>query len=579
MKTIRFGKQHTASQAPFWQPWGAGGCLGRTAIFLLLLLTFLFLLALLRRCDTLPSVTDSGIGLRQPIDYVQPDPGTIGEPADPDWNRPIDGGEDIGLPSPDDNRRPPLDDEPTEPDPDTDGRTEIYPNYLYVILDPDSADRTDECIKTFARQFTASYPAPEHKIAQYNTGTKTLLLQVPSEERKDIIRDIHSKVRGVKFLITTIEVVMCGEQDALTPDDPVFRSATDSWYYDAIQMRQAWTVTRGTPDVTIGIVDSYMDLSHEELRGGRAVHPYSVPKGTADVYPDRGVDAGLFMHGTFVTTLAAGNADNGKGISGIAPKCKYIPVSLGACLNTYYEIEGILYCIYHNADVVNVSLATILEEYAGLPLSEQIEASKTESQSQEKVWDYVFRLAEKHRTTIVWAEGNHKAYSPIDASKRNKNTICVAAVGRDLRKASFTNFGNVPGQQLYYSTVSAPGEEIISAIPGSYDISQGTSFSAPIVTGVVALMKSLDKTLTTQEIITILQQTGKPVSGAPEIGNLIQAHAALLKVKSQKAAKTRQGDTPRADNADNARRTDSSRGRANTRTGNTNTRTGNNAER
>lgn len=69
----------------------------------------------------------------------------------------------------------------------------------------------------------------------------------------------------------------------------------------------------------------------------------------------------------------------------------------------------------------------------------------------------------------------------------------------------------------------------------SYNMGPGTSFSAPIVTGAVALMKSLSPSLSTQEIIRILKETGKPIAGDNTIGKLIQIKDALLKVKSEMA--------------------------------------------
>ena len=45
------------------------------------------------------------------------------------------------------------------------------------------------------------------------------------------------------------------------------------------------------------------------------------------------------------------------------------------------------------------------------------------------------------------------------------------------------------------------------------------------------MLKSENKDLTTKQIIKILQSTGKPVNGSPEIGNLVQVKDALIKAK------------------------------------------------
>ena len=85
---------------------------------------------------------------------------------------------------------------------------------------------------------------------------------------------------------------------------------------------------------------------------------------------------------------------------------------------------------------------------------------------------------------------------------------------------------------IFDSTISAPGVKIWGALPNNkYDAWDGTSFSAPIITGVVALMKSVNKNLTTAQIIEILKSTSVPVNGAPEIGNLVQVKEALVKTQ------------------------------------------------
>ena len=135
---------------------------------------------------------------------------------------------------------------------------------------------------------------------------------------------------------------------------------------------------------------------------------------------------------------------------------------------------------------------------------------------------------------------NNKTSSSVKtASKRNVNTIRVAAVDRTLKRAHFSNFGNLPEFSLNESTISAPGVDIWGAVPfNSYTADNGTSFSAPIITGVVALMKSQNKDLTNAEIIDIMEDTGKPITGTPGIGNLVQVKDALIKTQEITSSET-----------------------------------------
>ena len=89
MKKIFFGPNYKKSGVPFWQPWGCLGYLFRLLGFLLLLILLVLLLGLFRQCDS------GDRGGRTPVAEV----------SDPDWNRPIAGAEDVGLPSPEENPR------------------------------------------------------------------------------------------------------------------------------------------------------------------------------------------------------------------------------------------------------------------------------------------------------------------------------------------------------------------------------------------------------------------------------------------------------------------------------------------
>lgn len=515
MKTIFFWNQFNKGRTPFWQPWGCFGCLGRLLLFIILLLLLLLLLSLFRKCESSSNDSDTNGG----------------DSTEIRWNEPIANGEEVGLPSPDQNVLPPF--EETIPNPENDGATEIYPNLLYVIFD---SEADDETFKAFAKKFSSLYPSPEHKIQYYNTGSKTAVLDVPENKRDEICQKLPGQISEVEFLVVPVEVMT--QYAEVTPNDPAFKDANKSWYFKPIQAQEAWGITQGSSDIIVGIVDSYMDLSHPELKGDRCLYPYSVINGNSDVSPRTGAPADYAGHGTLVTAVAVGNANNNAGSSGIAPKCKFIPVSMGETINTITEVEGLLYCMYHGASVINLSCgADFPESITTMPLEEQIAFSEQYGKPQEKMWNYVFQLAEKRNVTIVWAAGNENCFDAMDTSKRNPNTIRVSAVDRNLKKANFSNFGNFAEKSLYESTISAPGVDIWGALPNNtYDAWPGTSFSAPIITGVVALIKSQNKDLTTKQIIKILQGTGKPVAGSPEIGNLVQIKDALIKAKQTVAS-------------------------------------------
>jgi subtilisin family serine protease len=520
MKKVLFGsKASSGGPAPFWQPWGAGGWLLRLLGFLVLLFALLLLLNLFQSRKKKPkSRADVPEVIMNP---TTPDPAKV--PIDDSVNFPHDI-QDPGpnLPSPGDNNIPPLNPDDIISD---DGR-QIVGNRLNVVLNSSADDQT---YKQFANEFKSLYPGQQYRVVYYDKMTKLMQLEVPQAERDAIMKALPQQITDISFKVFPDGLM----GNMYKPNDLVFSDPGVSWYYGPIQAYEAWDITQGSPDVVVAICDSYFDLNHDDLNSNRIVKPYSVPTRTSNVAPVHGCDQASFFHGSMVASQALGTMDNQRGTCGIAPKCKFMPVSLGHQMTSMTILQGLLYAIYQGADVVNLSVGALLDPaLKNMSIQDQIALSKQMCLQEQAVWDFVADLARQRNVTIVWAAGNDNLYTALDASKRGNASIKVSAVDSELHKADFSNYGNFPQYNAEESTISAPGVDIIGAMPyNTYNIGPGTSFAAPIVTGAVALMKSLDKTLTTAEIIDILQATGKPVDGGSSIGKLIQIRDALLMVK------------------------------------------------
>ena len=530
MKKIFFGSSAapTGGNEPFWKPWGSGWLL-RLLGFLVLLFLLILLLNLFKSTKKSDSFDDEErTEIPDPIIHpVTPDPVRV--PVDTMTAIPHDilnPGEN--LPSPDDNNVPPFDDDDLV---DDDGR-QIVGDRLNVIL---NSSANDETFNKWADEFKALYPGDNYKVVYYDRLTKLLQIQVPMAEREQIMRQLPTQITDIDFKVFPDGLM--GNLAAPHPNDLIFDHPEVGWYFAPIQAFEAWQITKGSPDIVIAIVDSYFDLQHEELNSNRIVSPYSIPRHTGNVAPAEGCDPTSFLHGSMVASQALGNMDNRRGSAGIAPLCKFMPVSLGHQMTSITILQGLLYAIYQGADVVNLSVGNIwTDEIAQLCVDDQIALSRQMGLEEQSVWDWVAELARERNVTIVWAAGNENVFTALDACKRGDASIKVSAVDVQLHKADFSNFGNFPERNISESTISAPGVDIMGAKPyNTYDIGPGTSFAAPLVTGAVALMKSLAPSITTAEIIEILQETGKPVEGAPTIGKLIQIKDALLKVKENMA--------------------------------------------
>ncbi len=483
--------------------------------------------------DTIPEISDTtGFKPTEPIEATP----VLPPVEDPNYKDP---GEN--LPNAGDNRMP-SDTTGLIDDPD---KGKIYSNQLTVIIDEE--DKTRDVVKQWADEFKALFPGEGYKVTFYDKNLKILHLVVPPEDRENVKATVKAKITDIKFYITDNRSFVT-EGERVVPQDELFTKAgvpeLYRWYFEPIQAYEAWGITRGTGDVTVAIVDSYFDLKHAELSGSRVTAPFSVEKWSRDVEPDAQMDRTNpnFYHGTVVASIALATADNGTGGSGIAPKCRFMPISVGSHIQTLQILYGMLYAVNNGADVINLSLGVDFgAKEHGASIGEQIEASKLIGQEEEEIWEYIYNLSEKRKCTIVYAAGNSTEYIGLDPSKRSRNILNVSSVNYDLKASDFTNVGNYEEHGVHTSTISAPGELMFAAKPFNSYItdpkelheSAGTSYSAPIVTGAVALMKSMDNSLTTREIIKILDETGKPVGGTngSHIGKLIQIKDALQKVK------------------------------------------------
>lgn len=411
-----------------------------------------------------------------------------------------------------------------------DGKTQVATDRLNILLEKTS----DNTMLEWAKAFKKVYDGEGYEIFYYNEELYNLQIKVPSSEREQIMKELPNKLSDFSFEVYE-ETVYRSEQ--LSFNDPELRNANHAWYLNAIGAQDAWKITLGDSSIIVAVVDNGFDTSHPEI-SDKIVNPFNVLTQDASLRPiitEEGVDA----HGTHVAATAVGNCNNGKGLLGIAPKCRLMPVQVGndnptGSMSNQAVMEGVLYAINHGADVINVSLGMYTPDIVKL-MSEgqQLNYISNSMRQEELLWNKVFEKAKQKNCVVVFAAGNDNVISGIDPKKRSRDAIRVSAVNTGLVKADFSNYGVYPNLNRIYSTISAPGVSIFSAAPDNkYESKNGTSMAAPVVSGTVALIKSIDKGLTSDQIVKILQETGKNVGN--NIGPLLQLHKAVLTAKGEK---------------------------------------------
>jgi len=496
----------------FWLWLTGKGCLKWLLWLLWLLLLLLLLFWLFRRCcheaiapipypiEDKPWIGDDprsrGGGIYHPGDPYQP------VPTPPDY-------QDI-LP-PHQGVLPPIDTSEIIRNP---GNPVVLGNRLNILM-----ENEDKSIMDLAKDFKEKYPDNRYKVVYYDDVVKRMQIEVPKEERVQLKQEIPAKFAPEYELFVFDEALFEG---VYTPDDPAFSDPNKSWYLKAINAPQAWDITKGYHNnrrLTIAIIDNGFSLKHPELNS-KVVMPYNVWLHSAEITPHK-VD-----HGTHVAGTALAIMDNGKGLCGIAPECAFMPVQVAneqGLMTTTSVLDGILYALYQGADVLNISLGT---QYTGtLPDYVQRDLQDNHFKEEERLWNEVMKISIKHKAIVVLAAGNENMLAGVDPINRPKNFIIVSAVDKnnlEYRKTGFSNYGD-------YSTISAPGVGIYSCIGNNgYIAWDGTSMAAPIVSGAVALMKSLNENLTAEQIICVLTNTGLAADG--NIGPVLQIDKALEKV-------------------------------------------------
>ncbi len=270
---------------------------------------------------------------------------------------------------------------------------------------------------------------------------------------------------------------------AATVSDPGFSM---QWYLNKINIPTAWDMTMGLPDIKVAVLDTGIDLTHPEFAGQIFAQEDMVYfDGNAQ---DDSIGEKCYGHGTHVAGIIGAKPNNGQGISGVAPGVSLIAVDVfdGDGAWTVDVIEGMQYAVANGADVINMSLG-------GPGISTSFEDAITDAVNKGVV--------------CVVAAGNDNTsiyYSPSDCT----DAISVIATDQNDNRASFSNYGPL-------KDISAPGVDILSTYPiNKYAYGDGTSMAAPVVSGVVALMLSLNPDLTAAEVKNKLYSTAVDL-GAP----------------------------------------------------------------
>lgn len=276
----------------------------------------------------------------------------------------------------------------------------------------------------------------------------------------------------------------------------------------------AWLTSKGA-GVTVAVIDTGIDGSVAELKGaivgGMDASGIGSPNGQTPIGDNE-------QHGTMVASLLAGRGRGpvpGSGVIGVAPEAELLAASVAFGSNSGSTISNdeqiataVRWAVDNGADVINMSLTRNTPDW---PQS----------------WDDAFLYAFENDVVVVAAAGNRGAgTTAVGAPATIPGVLTVAGVDRN-GEASF----DASSQGITIS-VAAPSEDLVGVVPGGgYARWDGTSGAAPIVSGLVALVRSAYPDLNAAEVINRVIATADPhghTVPSPIYGNgLIDAAAAM----------------------------------------------------
>jgi type VII secretion-associated serine protease mycosin len=276
------------------------------------------------------------------------------------------------------------------------------------------------------------------------------------------------------------------------PNDAYYQSY--QWNLRQINAPQAWTITTGQP-VVIAVVDTGVDLSHPDL-AAHVVPGYNVISPTISADDDEG-------HGSHVAGIAAAVTDNSTGVAGVSWNARIMPVKVldaegsGSSADV---AEGVIWAADHGARIINLSLGSGWPSLA--------------------VRDAV-NYAHGRSALIIAAAGNeYQEGNPVGYPAAYADVLAVAATGDQDEHASYSSTGP-------YVDVAAPGGNTSSRndtnryhwIWSTYWRGEqgkpaqgfmrmsGTSQAAPHVSGLAALVWSVNPALSNDQVGDVIKAT------------------------------------------------------------------------
>ena len=331
------------------------------------------------------------------------------------------------------------------------------------------------------------------------------------------------------------------------PDDPLF---PDAWWLTdnpgSLNAVNAWKISTGSGstgsglgETVIAVIDTGIAVNHPDLQAKILPGYDFISDGTnaadgdgRDSNPDDPGDANNTFHGSHVAGLAAASSNNGIGMTGVSWGSRLLPVRM-------LGLDGGAI-----SDFIDALLWSAGLPVAGVPDNQHpatvINASLSSSGSCSSATQSAIHRAIRAGSSVVIAAGNEAQDAWASSPGNCDGVITVGASEPGGALAAYSNTGArldvvAPGGSMakgLTSTIKTPTGAF------GYGIKQGTSMATPLVSGTVALVKSVNPNLTPSQIRSIITSSVQPLPGCSPSSTGTCASGLLDATKALEAAKT-----------------------------------------
>lgn len=405
--------------------------------------------------------------------------------------------------------------------------TQYAPDQIIVVYD-DAGDDADAAQVEEEVEDTGLQVTDVIADATEDTGTMVVADVADGQDVQDAI-EAAEEVPGVAYAQPDYTYVPLEDDttakqltdDPATQKDSASASANQYYLYGdesdtkgikGANVLEAWDyVTNEDDPVTIAVIDSGVNLTHEDL-ADRILTDYCY-----DFYHDKKLEAtgnfngDYFGHGTHVAGIAAGTANNGKGIAGASYNANIIAYKIfddstsdpkGSTAGVVKAYEAMMNLAdAHpelNIRVANLSLGTYEDEG-----------------DDDTALHDVIKAAKEKGILSVCAGGNGKDGKPYTTSMYPSDydeCLSVTALNADGTNATWSDFNAA-------KDISAPGVSIYSTYnqnSASYKKQNGTSMAAPLVSGIAALMWAASPAASVDDVVKTIKDTAADIDDSTD---------------------------------------------------------------